>query len=92
MTILPFLIGIPAAFAVIFPFVRQQKVRGILAYTGAGLVMLTALAFLVKWLQYGARTIVLYPSTELVDHLMIGGDIFLLCLIIYLSVKCNLYA
>ena len=87
MTILPFLIGIPAAFAVIFPFVRQQKVRGILAYTGAGLVMLTALAFLVKWLQYGARTIVLYPSTELVDHLMIGGDIFLLCLIIYLSVK-----
>ena len=87
MTILLFLIGIPAAFAALFPFMRQQKARGVMAYTGAGLVMLTALAFLAKWLSNGARTVVLYPSTELVDHLMIGGDIILLCLIIFLSVR-----
>ena len=42
MTILLFLIGIPAAFAALFPFMRQQKARGVMAYTGAGLVMLTA--------------------------------------------------
>ena len=29
----------------------------------------------------------LYPETELIDHLMTAGDIFLMCLIIYLSVK-----
>ena len=87
MTMIPFLIGIPVLFALIFPFMRESRSRGIMVYTGAGIVMLTTVIFIVQWLAGGAETLMLYPSTELVDHLMAAGDIILMCLIVYLSIK-----
>ena len=87
MWIIPFLIGIPVLLAVIFPFMKNEKIRGYVVYAGAGIVMLTTVLFIVNWILAGALPWTLYTSTELVDHLMVGGDIFLMCLIIYLSVK-----
>ena len=49
--------------------------------------MLTTVIFIVRWITGGAHIWMLYPETELIDHLMTAGDIFLMCLIIYLSVK-----
>ena len=87
MTMIPFLIGIPAILALMFPLIRQQKSRAILVYLGAGIIMLTTMTFLVWWIGNGAQTMMLYTSTEVWDHLMIIGDIFLMCLIVYLSIK-----
>lgn len=87
MTIILFLIGIPAVLAVIFPFLHNQRIRGYVVYTGAGIVMLTTVVFIAQWIGNGAETMMLYPSTEFVDHLMTVGDLFLMCLIVYLSIK-----
>ncbi|HJA12528.1 MAG TPA: NADH-quinone oxidoreductase subunit L [Candidatus Mediterraneibacter merdipullorum] len=84
---IPILIGIPAVLAVLFQFIRNEKARGHIVYAGAGIIMLTTVIFIVEWVTAGANTWMFYPETELVDHLMSAGDIFLMCLIIYLSVK-----
>ena len=84
---IPLLIGIPAVLAVLFQFIRNEKARGYIVYAGAGIVMLTTVIFIVRWITGGAQTWMFYPETELIDHLMTAGDIFLMCLIIYLSVK-----
>ena len=84
---IPLLIAIPAVLAVLFQFIRNEKARGYVVYAGAGIIMLTTVIFIVRWVTGGAQTWMLYPETELIDHLMTAGDIFLMCLIIYLSVK-----
>lgn len=84
---IPFLIVIPAVMALIFPFVRDQRTRGIIVYAGAGVIMLTTVVFIARWIAGGAQVLMLYPETELVDHLMSVGDIVLMCLIIYMGVK-----
>ena len=72
MWIIPFLIGIPVLLAVIFPFMKNEKIRGYVVYAGAGIVMLTTVLFIVNWILAGALPWTLYTSTELVDHLMVG--------------------
>lgn len=84
---IPLLIGIPAALAVLFQIIRNEKVRGYIVYAGAGIIMLTTVIFIGTWISDGAQTWMFYPETEMIDHLMTVGDIFLMCLIIYLSVK-----
>lgn len=84
---IPLLIGIPAALAVLFQIIRNEKVRGYIVYAGAGIIMLTTVIFIGTWIRDGAQTWMFYPETEMIDHLMTVGDIFLMCLIIYLSVK-----
>ena len=87
MTLVPVLMGVPAVLAVLMACIRQKKVRDIAVYIGAGLIMLLTVAFIVQWQQAGAGTILLYTSTEMVDTWMMAGEIFLMCLIVYLSIK-----
>ena len=84
---IPLLIGVPAVFAILFQIVRSEKARGYLVYAGAGIIMLTMVIFIADWIVGGAKTWTFYPATETIDHLMTVGDIFLMCLIIYLSVR-----
>ena len=84
---IPLLIGIPAALAVLFQIIRNEKVRGYIVYAGAGIIMLTTVIFIGTWIGDGAQTWMFYPETEMIDHLMTVGDIFLMCLIIYLSLS-----
>ena len=86
MIMIPFLIGIPVLLAILFPFIRQEKIRGYAVYAGAGIIMLTTAVFIVLWLTDGARTWTMYPSTEWLDHLIAAGDIFLMCLIVYMGI------
>lgn len=88
MTMIPFLIGVPAIVALIFPFMKKEsRARDMLCYVGAGAVMLLTVIFTVQWITGGAETVMLYESTETIDHLIAAGDIFLMCLIVYLSIK-----
>lgn len=84
---IPLLIGIPAVLAVLFQIIRNEKLRGYIVYAGAGIIMLTTVIFIGSWISGGARVWMFYPETEIIDHLMTAGDVFLMCLIIFLSVK-----
>lgn len=84
---IPFLIGIPAVFAVVFQIIRNEKMRGYIVYAGAGVIMAMTVLFIADWIGSGAQTWTFYPQTEIIDHLMTVGDIFLMCLIIWLSVR-----
>ena len=57
------------------------------SYAGAGVIMAMTVLFIVDWIGGGAQTWTFYPRTEIIDHLMTVGDIFLMCLIIWMSVR-----
>ena len=84
---IPLLIGIPAVLAAVFQVVRNERIRDIIVYTGAGAVMLMTVVFIAFWIDGGAETVMLYSSTEAVDMLIVAGDIFMMCLVVYLSIK-----
>ena len=87
MGLIPVLIGVPAVIAVLLSLIRSEKVRGIVVYAGAGGVMVLTLGLLFSWIQNGCEVQSLYVNTELVDHLMMIGEAFLMCLIVFLSIK-----
>lgn len=86
MGVIPFLIGWPVLIAVIVPFLKSERVRSVLVYVGAGGVMALSVALLAQWLVSGGEVMSFYRETELVDHLMLAGELVLMALIVYLSV------
>ena len=86
MGVIPFLIGWPVLIAVIVPFLKSERVRSVLVYAGAGGVMALSVALLAQWLVSGGEVMSFYRETELVDHLMLAGELVLMALIVYLSV------
>lgn len=91
MGVLPMLVGWPVLIAVLVPFFHNPKTRGRLVYVGAVGVMALATALLVLWLRGGAVAIELYAETEIIDHLMLAGELFLMCLIIWQSIRHKKY-
>lgn len=87
MFLIPVLIGIPTFLAILIPLIRSEGARGKIVYAGAGCIMAATVALLVSWGTQGAKSIQLYTAAEAVDHLMSIGDIFLMCLIVYMCVK-----
>ena len=92
MDVLPILILWPLLIAGVVPVVRSDRVRGILVYVGAGGVMATAALVLGLWLANGAQIMTFYRFTELVDHLMMAGELFLMVLIVCLGIKHRKYS
>lgn len=87
MSMIPFLIGFPVLLAAILFLIRKEDLRGYMVYAGAGVIMLITVIFIIQWIFDGSETWMLYPSTELPDHLIAAGDIFLMGLILYMSLK-----
>ncbi len=87
MILIPILIGIPVLFAILIPFIRDTRVRGITVYAGAGCVMAATVALLISWGMGGMQTTRMFVNTGTVDHLMMLGEAFLMCLIVYMSFK-----
>ena len=85
------LVGWPVLIAVLVPFFHNPKTRGILAYVGACGVMALTATMLVLWLRNGATAVELYAETEVIDHLMLAGELFLMCLIIWQSIRHKKY-
>ena len=61
MEMIPLLIGIPAVLAVLFQVIRNEKARGYVVYAGAGVLMLTTVIFIWRWIADGAQTSTFYP-------------------------------
>ena len=87
MSMIPFLIGFPVLLAAILFLIRKEDLRGYMVYAGAGVIMLITVIFIMQWIFDGSKTWMLYPSTELPDHLIAAGDISLMGLILYMSLK-----
>ncbi|MDO4293821.1 MAG: proton-conducting transporter membrane subunit [Eubacteriales bacterium] len=87
MYLIPVLIGLPVLLAVWMPFLREERVRGTVVYAGAGCIMAATVWLLVAWGTGGCQSTVFFTATKTVDHLMSLGDIFLMCLIVFMSVK-----
>ena len=92
MGILPLLLmGWPAAMALVVWLVKNDRLRGILVYGGAGGVMALALCYLGVWLSGGGRTVYAYEFTETADLLMTAAELFVMALIVLLSFKYRKY-
>ena len=91
MGVIPVLILWPALIALLIPLLRNSKARGIAVYVGAGGVMILALTLLISWLRGGGQMVKLYQQTEGIDHLMLAGELVLMVLIVYLSIRHRKY-
>lgn len=95
------------AFLVVFPFVsallhgivKDNKTRKVITYTSAGLIIFAALMFTVTYHIKGGGYITFneefliggLPFVEIVDYLMVAGEVFLVVLITVLSIKYKKY-
>ena len=91
MGVIPVLILWPALIALLIPLLRNSKARGIAVYVGAGGVMILALTLLISWLRGGGQMVKLYQQTEGIDHLMLAGELVLMVLVVYLSIRHRKY-
>lgn len=86
MELIGFLIIFPFIIALALAFVKNNVVRKVVTYISAVIVAGEAIAFAVNFLVSGQPVQYLY-NTEVIDIIMLVGEIFLMIMIIVLSVK-----
>ena len=94
-----FLVGFPFISALLHGIVKDNKTRKIITYTSAGLIIFVALMFTVTYHIKGGGYITFneefliggLPFVEIVDYLMVTGEVFLVVLITVLSIKYKKY-
>ena len=94
-----FLVGFPFVSALLHGIVKDNKTRKIITYTSAGLIIFAALMFTVTYHIKGGGYITFneefliggLPFVEIVDYLMVAGELFLVVLITVLSIKYKKY-
>jgi len=87
MWMIPFLICFPLVVAALMYVIRVNKVRNMVAYISAGVIMLVTGLFFVTWISQGAPVMDLYYHTHTIDMIMLGGVWLLMFVITYLSFK-----
>lgn len=87
MWMIPFLICFPLVVAALMFAVRNEKIRGIIAYVGAGTIMAVTGLFAFQWFAAGTPLMELYYHTHTIDMIMLGGVWVLMFVITYLSFK-----
>ena len=94
-----FLVGFPFISALLHGILKDNKTRKIITYTSAGLIIFVALMFTVTYHIKGGGYITFneefsiggLPFVEIVDYLMVAGEVFLVVLITVLSIKYKKY-
>ena len=89
MWMIPFLICFPLVVAALMFAIRNEKIRGIVAYIGAGTIMAVTGLFAFQWFKLGAPLMELYYHTHTIDMIMLGAVWVLMFVITYLSFKYN---
>ena len=87
MWMIPFLICFPLVVAALMFIIRNEIIRGIVAYIGAGTVMAVTGIFAFDWFAQGAPMMEFYYHTHTIDMIMLGGVWLLMFVITYLSFK-----
>ena len=73
MWMIPFLICFPLVVAALMFVIRNEKIRGIVAYIGAGTIMAVTGIFAFDWFAQGAPMMEFYYHTHTIDMIMLGA-------------------
>lgn len=84
--LIPVLILFPFFTAAVAAVLKDDKVRGYAIYAGSAITIVLALATVGQWIGGGCQTVQLYVETEMVDHIILAGELLLMCLVVFLSV------
>ena len=84
MWTIPFLIIFPFLVSILMYFIRVNKVRNTIAYASAGAIMVATIALVVQWIIGGCQDMNLYYETEVIDKIVLGAVILLMCLVTFL--------
>ena len=87
MWMIPFLICFPFVVSVLMYTIRKNKVRNMVAYISAGLIMAVTGVFALQWFGTGCPEMELYYHTHTIDRIMLGAVWVLMAVITYLSAK-----
>ena len=96
MNLLPILILFPFLMALVVALIRGDRLRGYVVYLGSGVTMALAIAVVAVWFggslaEGGTTSHVLTFYPEVVKHVALLGEFFLMFLVIYLSIKHRKY-
>ncbi|MBQ9022592.1 MAG: NADH-quinone oxidoreductase subunit L [Eubacterium sp.] len=87
MQVVPFLICFPMVIALLMFIIRADKVRNVIAYLGAVITMALVGLLVVQWIQGGCAAMDLYVETEIVDHIILVGDLIVMVVILIYCIK-----
>ena len=91
MQVIPFLICCPLLAAVLMYCLRADKVRNVIAYAGAVIIIAATGWLVVQWVAGGCQPIELYKQTEAVNHLILAGDFLLMIVVTFLCFRYRKY-
>ncbi|MEE1115021.1 MAG: proton-conducting transporter membrane subunit [Eubacterium sp.] len=81
MAVIPFLICFPLAVAVLMYCIRANKIRNFIAYCSVIAIMTGVAVLTVQWCIGGMQPINLYVETEMVDHIILAGELALMVIV-----------
>lgn len=87
----PFLICFPLFVALLMYVIKVNKIRNIIAYISATVVMVAVLIMSVLWVMDGCNAILLYYETEIVDKVILSVELLLMVIVVYLCFKYKKY-
>ncbi len=87
----PFLICFPLFVALLMYIIKVNKIRNIIAYISAGVIMVAVLIMSVLWIMDGCNAILLYYETEIVDKVILSVELLLMVIVVYLCFKYKKY-
>lgn len=91
MPIIPFLICFPLLVSVLMFTIRVNKIRNAVAYVSAVAIIAGTIVLVVQWALGDCKPIELYVETELIDRLILGVELFLMCLLTFLCFRYRKY-
>lgn len=91
MYVVPFLICFPFLVSILMFCIRVNKVRNAIAYISAVIIMIAVGVLVAQWLLGGGGQVLLYQETEVVDHIMLAAELFLMCAVTFLCFKYRRY-
>ena len=89
--IIPFLIIFPLVIAFLLFVIRADKVRSVIAYFGAVMIMVGVGVLTYLWIDNGSKAVTLYIDTKVSDYFILGAEIILMCVVTFLSFKYKKY-
>ncbi|MCI8428357.1 MAG: NADH-quinone oxidoreductase subunit L [Lachnospira sp.] len=87
----PFLICFPLFVALLMYVIKVNKIRNIIAYISAGVIMVAVLIMSVLWIMDGCNAILLYYETEIVDKVILSVELLLMVIVVHLCFKYKKY-
>lgn len=87
----PFLICFPLLVALLMYVIKVNKIRNIIAYISAAVVMVAVLIMSILWVMDGCNAILLYYETEIVDKVILSVELLLMVIVVFLCFKYKKY-